>query len=66
MSTAVKSRNASPDARVGKINMKLEVVTGHLEPRATNLIPWVERREVAPFSQPSRAKRSAETLNVGS
>lgn len=46
--------------------IKLEVVTAHLEQRATNLIPWVERREVAPFSQPSRAKRFAETLNVGS
>ncbi|OSI20530.1 DUF6538 domain-containing protein [Bradyrhizobium canariense] len=39
--------------------MKLEVVTGHLQPHATNLIPWVERGEVAPFSHPSRAKRSA-------
>lgn len=39
--------------------MKLEVATGDLQPHATNLIPWVERGEVAPFSQPSRAKRSA-------
>jgi integrase len=37
--------------------MKLEVITGHLVPLAINLIPWVENKEVAPFSQPSRAKR---------
>jgi hypothetical protein len=45
--------------------MKLDVVTGHLEPHATNLIPWVQSREVAPFSQPSRAKRPAGALSVG-
>jgi integrase len=37
--------------------MKLDVVTGHLEPHVTNLMPWVENREVAPFSHPSRSKR---------
>jgi hypothetical protein len=41
--------------------MKLDVVTGQLEPRGTNLIPWVAKREVAPFSQPSRAKREAKS-----
>lgn len=40
--------------------MKLEVVTGHLQSHATNLIPWVENREVAPFSQPSRSKRESK------
>jgi len=39
--------------------MKLEVITGHLKPHAINLIPWVENKEVAPFSQPSRSKRLA-------
>jgi integrase len=38
--------------------MKLPVITDHLEPRAINLIPWIVNKEVAPFSQPSRAKRS--------
>jgi integrase len=38
--------------------MKLPVITDDLEPHAINLIPWVENKEVAPFSQPSRAKRS--------
>lgn len=37
--------------------MKLEVITSHIESRDINLIPWVEKKEVAPFSQPSRAKR---------
>nr|WP_145987041.1 tyrosine-type recombinase/integrase [Bradyrhizobium vignae] len=37
--------------------MKLDVVTDHLEPQAVNLIPWVESMQVAPFSQPSRAKK---------
>lgn len=37
--------------------MKLEVITSHIEARDINLIPWVEKKEVAPFSQPSRAKR---------
>ncbi|MCK1616392.1 tyrosine-type recombinase/integrase, partial [Bradyrhizobium sp. 159] len=36
--------------------MKLEVITGGLKPHAINLIPWVEAKEVAPFSQPSRSK----------
>jgi integrase len=39
--------------------MKLEVITDHLVPHAINLIPWVKNKEVAPFSQPSRAKRLA-------
>jgi len=37
--------------------MNLEVITGDLKPHDINLIPWVEAKEVAPFSQPSRAKR---------
>ncbi|UPJ60680.1 hypothetical protein [Bradyrhizobium sp. 192] len=43
--------------------MKLEVIIGHLKPHSTNLIPWVENKEVAPFSQPSRAKRRPETIS---
>lgn len=42
--------------------MKLPVITDHLEPHVINLIPWVKNRQVAPFSQPSRSKRSS---NVG-
>lgn len=41
--------------------MKLDMVTGHLEPQAINLIPWIENMEVAPFSQPSRAKREPKS-----
>jgi hypothetical protein len=37
--------------------MKLPVVTGMLQPQKIRLIPWVENKEVAPFSRPSRAKR---------
>jgi len=46
-----------------KFIMKLSVITDHLEPHRINLIPWVERGEVAPFSQPSRSKsaRSAHS-----
>lgn len=43
--------------------MKLPLITDHLEPHAINLMPWVETREVAPFSQPSRAKRSAQAAD---
>lgn len=39
-----------------KFIMNLSVITDHLEPHPINLIPWVERGEVAPFSQPSRSK----------
>lgn len=44
--------------------MKLDLVTDHLEPHAANLMPWVENGEVAPFSQPSRAKRSADSVGI--
>ena len=30
---------------------KLPVVTGHLKPQPIRLLPWVERKEVAPFSR---------------
>ncbi|QDM20934.1 hypothetical protein FIU28_07260 [Tardiphaga sp. vice154] len=36
--------------------MKLPVITDHLEHQAINLMPWIVRKEVAPFSQPSRSK----------
>jgi integrase len=42
--------------------MKLEVVTGDLRPRSINVLPWIEKREVAPFSRPSRAKRSTRVV----
>lgn len=38
---------------------KLPVVTGHLQPQEVQLLPWVLKKEVAPFSQPSRSKRRA-------
>jgi hypothetical protein len=44
---------------------KLDVVTEHIEAHAINLIPWVEKGEVAPFSQPSRAKRSGGLVEIG-
>ncbi|WOH48237.1 tyrosine-type recombinase/integrase [Bradyrhizobium sp. sBnM-33] len=37
--------------------MKLPTITADLQPREVNLIPWVAEKQVAPFSQPSRAKR---------
>ena len=43
--------------------MKLPVITSELEPHEINLIPWVEAKLVAPFSQPSRSK-SARNLRV--
>jgi hypothetical protein len=36
---------------------KLPVVTTHLQPHEVQLLPWVLEKKVAPFSQPSRAKR---------
>lgn len=41
-----------------KFVMKLDVVTAHLEVHDLNLIPWVEAKQVAPLSQPSRSKRA--------
>jgi hypothetical protein len=41
--------------------MKLPVITDDLEPHDIKLIPWVANREVAPFSQPSRAKREPKS-----
>ncbi|MDF0492254.1 DUF6538 domain-containing protein [Bradyrhizobium yuanmingense] len=38
---------------------KLPVVTAHLQPQEVQLLPWVLKKEVAPFSQPSRSKRRA-------
>lgn len=43
--------------------MKLPVITGHLEPHQIKLIPWVEAKQVAPFSQPSRAKHLAQAAD---
>ena len=40
-----------------KFVMELTVVTSDLQPQQINLIPWVEKKEVAPFSHPSRSKR---------
>ncbi|MBB4427611.1 integrase [Bradyrhizobium sp. CIR48] len=41
---------------------KLPVVTAHLRPQEVQLLPWVLKKEVAPFSQPSRSKRNASPL----
>ncbi|SFJ32640.1 DUF6538 domain-containing protein [Bradyrhizobium sp. cf659] len=38
---------------------KLPVVTAHLQPQEIQLLPWVLKKEVAPFSQPSRSKHMA-------
>lgn len=39
---------------------KLPVVTADLQPQDVRLIPWVAEKKVAPFSQPSRAKRGVD------
>jgi hypothetical protein len=39
---------------------KIPVMTAHLNGQDINLIPWVEKKEVAPFSQPSRSKKRIE------
>jgi integrase len=36
---------------------KLPAITTHLQPQEVQLLPWVLKKEVAPFSQPSRSKR---------
>ena len=41
--------------------MKLPVITDHLEPQGMNLMPWIVDKKVAPFSQPSRSKRLAQS-----
>jgi integrase len=43
---------------------KLPVLTAHLQPQEVQLLPWVLKKEIAPFSQPSRAKRSATIVGV--
>ncbi|KPF96146.1 hypothetical protein IP86_17085 [Rhodopseudomonas sp. AAP120] len=44
-------------ATMMELVLKLPVITTHLERATINLLPWVEQKQVAPFSQPSRAKR---------
>ncbi len=38
--------------------LKLPVITANLEPQKIRLISWVAERKTAPFSQPSRSKKS--------
>jgi integrase len=40
--------------------LKMPVITGHVEKRPINLIPWVANKDVAPFSHPSRSKKTAK------
>lgn len=35
--------------------LKLPVVTAHLEPKPIRLVPWVEARQVAPWSKAAKA-----------
>jgi integrase len=42
-----------------KFVLELPMITADLRPREIKLIPWVAKKQVAPFSQPSRAKRRA-------
>lgn len=44
---------------------KLPVVTAHLQPQEVQLLPWVLKKDVAPFSQPSRSKRRAGSGSAG-
>lgn len=48
-----------------KFVMMLPVVTEHLQPHEVRLLPWVLKKEVAPFSQPTRAKRLVAVAGVG-
>lgn len=41
-----------------KFVMMLPIVTAHLQPHEVQLLPWVSKKEVAPFSHPSRTKRA--------
>jgi hypothetical protein len=36
---------------------KMTVITAHLTAHKINFIPWVEAKQVAPFSHPSRSKK---------
>ena len=38
--------------------MKLPNVTAHLLPAKINLLPWVRKKETAPFSQPNRSRKA--------
>jgi integrase len=38
--------------------MKLPNVTGHLQPAKINLLPWVRKKETAPFSQTNRSRKA--------
>ncbi len=38
--------------------MKLRIVTGHLQRAEINLLPWVQKKETAPFSQPNRSRKA--------
>lgn len=44
-----------------KFVMELDVITAHLAPHEIQLTPWVESRDVAPFSHPSTVKRGLES-----
>jgi integrase len=44
--------------------MKLPMITSDLQPREINLIPWVAEKQIAPFSHPSRSKRSIGSIGV--
>lgn len=36
---------------------KLPIVTAHLQPQPTRLLPWIERCEIAPFSRAAKKQR---------
>ncbi|ODT83330.1 MAG: hypothetical protein ABS76_02885 [Pelagibacterium sp. SCN 64-44] len=38
--------------------LKLPLVTGHLEPRPVNLLPWVVAKEIAPWSKAAKAAKT--------
>jgi hypothetical protein len=46
-------------ATVLKFVEKLLVMTADSQPQQAQLLPWVLKKQVAPFSQPSRSKRGA-------
>lgn len=45
--------------------LKMPVLTGHLEPRATHIIPWVEAKAIAPWSRAAKQARKTAKAEAG-
>ncbi len=53
----VYARDAKLAKKLAEL-MKLRIVTGHLQRAEINLLPWVQKKETAPFSQPNRRRKA--------